>query len=56
MYNLISRARDTKYLTHYKNLEGNLKTSNRYSMYVNDKFYEDIWKKIMEANISNTNA
>ena len=54
MYNLISRARDTKYLTHYKNLEGNYENGEQVFNTLNDKFYEDSWKKIMEANITNT--
>ena len=54
MYNLISRARDTKYLTHYKNLEGNYENGEQVFNTLNDKFYEESWKKIMEANITNT--
>ena len=54
MYNLISRARDTKYLTHYKNLERNYENGEQAFNTLNDKFYEESWKKIMEANITNT--
>ena len=53
MYNFISRARDTKYLTH-KNLERNYEKGEQVFNTLNDKFDEDSWKKIMEANITNT--
>ena len=47
MYNLISRARDTKYLTHYKNLERNYENGEQVFNTLNGKFEEDSWMKIV---------
>ena len=54
MYNLINRASDIKYITHYKNLEKNYENVEQVFTTLNDKFYEDNWKKIIEANDTNT--
>ena len=49
LYNLIERAKDTKYIAHYRNLEAQHKDPTSLYKETNDKFYLQTWNNIKEA-------
>ena len=49
LYNLIERAKDTKYISYYKDLETQYNDPKRLFKEINDQFYQDTWKSIREA-------
>ena len=49
LHNLIERATDTDYITHYKNLQGKFEPPRHAYNEINSKFFLDKWNEIKQA-------
>ena len=54
MYKLIERAKDTKYITHYKKLEEDYDDPKILFKEMNETFYKETWNNIKQATAEKT--